>query len=159
MVTVAPGKNGWSNGERYRTARNWSGGATREFPLWVDGRLELPEYAVQKTLDACAETCSGAEGFDGFLVRSETPVVSDVSVIAAEAERVPPMDRAEILISLHKVLWTPEGDGVTRRERGISRHADEVPLNSGSCGGIHVQRRTDGIGSQRLYQIQSVENN
>src|ERR1700756_4478061 len=42
MVTIAPSKDWLANGEGYCTVRNSSGGATREFPLWIDGRLELP---------------------------------------------------------------------------------------------------------------------
>ena len=42
------------------------------------------------------------------------------------------MDRAEILVSLDKVLWAPEGDGIAWREGGIPRHANEVPLDFGS---------------------------
>src|SRR5215472_507760 len=159
MIAVAPGKNGWPDGEGYRTARNWSGGAAREFPLWVDGRLKLPQYAVQETLHACAETCSGAQGFDGFLVRAETPVISDVGVVAAETERVPPMDRAKILVSLNKVLWAPERDGIAGCEGRIARHGNQISLNRGSRSGIHIQGRTDRIGPEWLEQIQPVENN
>src|SRR5438874_9808784 len=69
------------------------------------------------------------------------------------------MNRAEILVSLDKVLWAPEGDRITRREWGISRHANEISLNFWSRNRIHVYGRADWIGTQRLEQIQPVENN
>ena len=83
MVTIAPSKDWWANWERYCTARNDSGCAAREFSLWIDGRLELCELPGQEIFDAGAEVCS-AEGFDCLLEGPETPVISDVGVVAAE---------------------------------------------------------------------------
>src|SRR5215469_8700526 len=158
MITVAPSEDRWANRERHGTAGNSAGCATREFSLGIDGRLELPEYSVQEVFDAGAEIRC-AEGFDSFLVGPKTPVVADVGVVAAEAEGVPSMDRAEILVSLDEVLWATEGDRIARCEGRISRHANEVSLNLGSRNGIHVQRGADRIGTERLKEIQSVENN
>src|SRR5689334_9671391 len=132
MVTVAPSKDWWADGKRYGTARDSASRTARKFSLRINSRLELPKYAIQEVLNACPEGRCAAEGFNSFLERSKTPVVSDVGVIASKPERVTSMDRAEILVSLDKVLWAPEGDGVARSERGISRHSNEVPLNFGS---------------------------
>src|SRR5215472_5166557 len=158
MVTVAPSEDRWANGERDGAARNMAGCATGEFSLRIDGRLELPEYAVQEVFDAGAEIRS-AQGLDSFLVGPKTPVIADVGVVAAETERVTSMDRTEILVGLDKVLWAPEGDRIARCEGRISRHANEVPLNLGSRNAIHVQRGADRIGTERLKEIQPVENN
>src|SRR5689334_19116387 len=137
MVTIAPSKDWLANGERYCTARDCACCTTREFSLWVDGRLKLPKYTIQEVFVACPEVRS-AEGFDSFLVGPETPVVSDVSIVAAEAERVTTMDRAEVLVSLDEVLWASEGNRIARCERRIPWHANKVPFNFGSRNGVHV---------------------
>src|SRR5690349_10734025 len=115
VITVAPSENWRTNREGDGATRHNSRCAAREFSLWVNSRLELPKDAVQEVFNACTEV-RRAEGLDGFLVRPETPVVSDVGVIAAKPERVTSMDRAEILVSLDKVLWAPEGDRIARCE-------------------------------------------
>src|SRR6266566_3503160 len=158
MVPVAPSKDRWANGERHGTARNSAGCATWEFSLRIDGRLELPEHAIEEVFNACTEV-RGAKGFDSFLVGPKTPVIADVGVVAAEAERVTPVGGTEILVRLDKVLWAPEGNRIARREGGIAGHANEVSLNFGSRNGVHVQRRAHRIGTERLKEIQSVENN
>ena len=137
MVPITPGERWLSDGKCDGAGRNRAGRAAGELALGIDSSLKLTEIAVDEVLKARPEI-AGAEGFHSFFVRAESTIVADVGVIAAEAERVPAMNRTEILIGLHKVLWAAKWNRISRRERRVAGHPNQLIINSRGRCSIHI---------------------
>ncbi len=124
VIAVTAGECRWIDGKRNGAA--WSGVVeinAWEFALGIDRSLELCELAIQEILNTRVEL-RGTERLYRFLVGTEGAVVADVSIVAAEADSVPPVGRTQILICLDEILRAAKRNGVARSERRIARHSD-----------------------------------